>query len=242
MGGEKFILVTGASSGIGRAIALRLAATHAVIFSGRNKTELAAVVASTSRPDRHREFVQDLSNAAAAGDGLRDWLATQKLQVESLVVCAGVFRVAALRAFDPSPARAMMEINFLSPAEICRTLVLRNVNGDSLKKIVFVSSVAAMRGVRGYSHYGASKAALDGFMRGLALELAPRVRVNSVLPGAVETAKSDPMLLAESQASHPLGLGQPADVAGVVEFLLSDAARWITGQQLVVDGGWSCKA
>ena len=174
--------------------------------------------------------------------GLRAWLAAEQTNVESLVACAGVFRAAALRLFEPTAARAIMEVNFFSVAEFCRVLALRNANDEALKNVVFISSVSAMRGVRGYSHYSASKAAVDGFMRGLAVELAPRVRVNSVLPGAVETLKSDPVLLAESKASHPLGLGQPRDVARVVEFLLSDAARWMTGQQIVVDGGWSCKA
>ena len=242
MGTDKYTLVMGASSGIGRAIALRLAAARPVVFSGRNRAELEAALAATTVPGNHRIFVQDLSDATTAGDGLRAWLAAGKTPVESLVACAGVFRAAALKAFDPATARAMMEVNFFSAAEFCRVLALRNVNGETLRNIVFVSSVSATRGVRGYSHYGASKAALDGFMRGLAVELAPRVRVNSVLPGAVETAKSDPMLLTESKSSHPLGLGRPGDVAGVVEFLLSDAARWITGQQVVVDGGWSCKA
>lgn len=238
----KFVLVTGASSGIGRSIALRLSRSRPVIFSGRNRDELEAAVASTPRPDDHRAFVQDLSNAASAGAGLREWLALQNLRVEALIVCAGVFHAGALRTLDPSASRTMMEVNFFSPAEMCRVLSMGNVNGDCLQNVVFISSVASIRGVRGFSYYGASKAALDGFMRGLALEMSPRIRANSILPGAVETVDADRRMLAESKASHPLGIGLPDDVAGVVEFLLSDAARWMTGQQIVLDGGWSCKA
>jgi NAD(P)-dependent dehydrogenase (short-subunit alcohol dehydrogenase family) len=135
----------------------------------------------------------------------------------------------------------MLKINFVAPAEICRQLLLKAINGNALHDIVFISSVSALRGVRGFSYYSASKAALDAFMRSLAMEYAPRVKVNSVLPGAIKTEMAEPSMLAESALTHPLGLGHPSDIADAVEFLLSAKARWITGQQLVVDGGWSCR-
>ena len=94
------------------------------------------------------------------------------------------------------------------------------------------------------STYGASKAALDGLMRSLAVELAPKVRVNSVLPGAVITEMTKSIFENEEvsqrmSAQYPLGIGLPNDIAEAVSFLVSDHARWITGQQLTVDGGRS---
>jgi NAD(P)-dependent dehydrogenase (short-subunit alcohol dehydrogenase family) len=111
-----------------------------------------------------------------------------------------------------------------------------------LRNIVFVSSTASKFGAKGFSLYCASKGALDSLMRALAVELAPGIRVNSVLPGGVRTEMTesmfnDPQLADRLSVNYPLGLGQPSDIALAIEFLLSDKARWITGQQLVVDGG-----
>jgi NAD(P)-dependent dehydrogenase (short-subunit alcohol dehydrogenase family) len=97
-------------------------------------------------------------------------------------------------------------------------------------------------GVRGHSLYCASKAALDGLMRALAVELAPETRVNSILPGALDTsmsasALSDPQVAASLKANYPLGIGKPEDIANAVQFLMSDEARWLTGQEIVIDGG-----
>jgi NAD(P)-dependent dehydrogenase (short-subunit alcohol dehydrogenase family) len=125
---------------------------------------------------------------------------------------------------------------------ILRLLIRRKLNGKHLRRVVFISSTASRFGARGFGLYCASKGALDAFMRAMAVELAPDVRVNSVLPGTVKTAMTeamlqDPELLARMQSEYPLGLGEPDDIGDAVEYLLSDKARWITGQQLVVDGG-----
>jgi len=121
-------------------------------------------------------------------------------------------------------------------------LVKKNVNQRQLRSIVFVSSTASMFGAKGFNLYCASKGALDSLMRALAVELAPEIRVNSVLPGGVRTAMTqsmfeDPQLAERLESQYPLGAGRASDVAAAVRFLLSDEARWITGQQLVVDGG-----
>ncbi len=138
----------------------------------------------------------------------------------------------------------LMNVNFLSAVEISRLLVTRKVNQKHLRRMVFVSSTASRFGARGFQMYCATKAALDGFMRAVATELAPDVRVNSVLPGAVETPMTqgllgDPAVRERLAASYPLGIGQPGDIAGVIEFLLSENANWLTGQEIVVDGGRS---
>lgn len=111
-----------------------------------------------------------------------------------------------------------------------------------MKSIVFISSNISNRGAAAFSIYGSSKAALDGLMRNLSIELAPNVRVNSVLPGGMATEMTKEMyedenLKKQFEQNYPLGIGTPAEIAPAVEFLISDNARWITGQQITVDGG-----
>ena len=139
-------------------------------------------------------------------------------------------------------AMNMMNVNFFAAVEISRVLVSQRCNGQSLSNLVFVSSIASQFGSKGHSLYSASKGALDALMRSLAIELAPRVRVNSVLPGAISTPMTASTFANQELADrlkqqYPLGLGTADDVAALIEFLISDAARWITGQQFVVDGG-----
>lgn len=118
----------------------------------------------------------------------------------------------------------------------------RKLNGDTLKSVVLISSNISNFGAKAFGVYGASKGAMDALMRSLAVELAPKVRLNSVLPGGVRTTMTEHMyqdeeLVKRMAATYPLGLGEANDIYEVVNFLLSDKARWITGQQCTVDGG-----
>ena len=120
--------------------------------------------------------------------------------------------------------------------------MMRKVNKYTLRSVVLISSNISNFGAVAHSVYGASKGAVDAMMRSLAVELAPRVRINSVLPGAVHTAMTEHIyenkdLIHRMEAAYPLGLGTTSYIADAVEFLLSDKAGWITGQQLTVDGG-----
>jgi NAD(P)-dependent dehydrogenase (short-subunit alcohol dehydrogenase family) len=132
----------------------------------------------------------------------------------------------------------------LAAMEITRVLMRKNVNHKSLESIVFISSIASQFGAKGFTAYCASKAGLDGLMKALAVELGPEVRVNSVLPGGVRTPMTDAMFDDPATAErltrdYPLGIGLPSDISDAVAFLMSAQARWITGHQLVVDGGRS---
>ncbi len=173
---------------------------------------------------------------------LTDFIERRGLAVDGFVHSAGTLKVLPLRLHERGAAREIIDVNFVSAAEILRLLVRKKRSGGHLRGVVFISSTASQFGARGFGLYSASKGALDAFMRAMAVELAPDVRVNSVLPGAVRTAMTGPMLadselLDRIQRDHPLGIGEPSDIAAAVEFLLSDKARWITGHQLVVDGG-----
>ena len=134
----------------------------------------------------------------------------------------------------------LFNVNLFSAMEIIRPLTQKKVNQGALRSITFISSIATRVGASGYSVYAASKGAVNAMSISLAVELAPTVRVNAVLPGIVETQMTKEYFTnPDFVAFYPLGLGYPEDMADAVEFLSSDRARWITGQELVVDGGRS---
>lgn len=235
MAGSPLTMVTGATSGIGRAIAENLSKSRDVLWSGRRPDVLVKAAGPCGK-----SLVLELNKPEGIEGAVRNWRQMEAAPVEALVYCAGVFHAGPLRTFSPTVTADLMRINFLSAAELCRLLAKRDINGSALKSVVLISSVSAIRGVKGYALYAATKGAMEAFARSLAVELAPTVRINLVCPGAIETERSDPSALEVAKANHPLGIGQPADVVAAVSFLLSDGARWITGQRLVVDGGWTC--
>ena len=137
-----------------------------------------------------------------------------------------------------------MKVNFNSAIEITSTLLKKKINKGYLKNIIFISSIWSKYGAKGYTLYCASKAALDSAMRALSIELAPDIRVNSVLLGAVDTPMSqhsfsDNEILRNINKLYPLGSGKPEDAASMIKFLLASESRWMTGQQIVLDGGRS---
>jgi NAD(P)-dependent dehydrogenase (short-subunit alcohol dehydrogenase family) len=242
MDSQTVTLITGASSGVGRQIAVHLSQTRRLVLHGRDEPRLLETRALCERPGEHVLWNIDLADGAKLDASLAELVESQQLAVEAFVHCAGMLSIQPLRLVELGAARRLMDVNFMSAVEILRLLTRKKLNAKHLRGVVFISSTASRFGARGFGVYSASKGALDAFMRAMAVELAPDVRVNSVLPGAVTTRMteamlSDPQLSARMAAEYPLGIGRPEDVACAVEYLLSDRARWITGQELVVDGG-----
>jgi NAD(P)-dependent dehydrogenase (short-subunit alcohol dehydrogenase family) len=235
-------LITGASSGIGRQIAARLSQSRRLILHGRDSERLAETRALCHRPDEHLCWNLDLSQVDAIDASLTQLIEEHRVAVVDFVHCAGMLAIRPLRLSEHVMAQETMNVNFMSAVIILRSLIRRKLNGKHLGRVVFISSTASQFGARGFGLYCASKGALDAFMRAMAVELAPDVRINSILPGTVKTAMTkamleDPDLQARMKDEYPLGLGEPENIADAVEYLLSDKARWITGQQMVVDGG-----
>ncbi|HZR21631.1 MAG TPA: SDR family oxidoreductase [Verrucomicrobiae bacterium] len=242
MDAKQYILITGSSSGIGRETAIRLSSSYPLILNGREATRLEGTLRQCQNPERHVLWKCDLREVDQIEGSLRQILADKSAGVEGFVHCAGTLKILPLRSVERMDVRETMNVNFHSAVEVIRLLVRKKLNQNYLRGIVFISSIASLKGARGFSVYCASKGALDAFMRALAVELAPEVRVNSVLPGAIRTGMtenmlSDPDLSKRLESAYPLGMGHPGDIASAVEFLLSQSARWITGQQMVVDGG-----
>lgn len=235
-----YILITGASSGVGRELAVSLSETHNVILNGRNEERLQETKQMCAQDVL--VWLYDLSDVQNLESALAGFMKEHEVSVSAFVHCAGLMKMVPIRAVSLQALNSTYSVNVFAPALITKVLASRKNNGRCLKSVVFISSNISNRGAVAFSAYGSSKAALDGLMRNLAVELAPNVRVNSVLPGGMITEMTkeifaDEAKKAEFEKTYPLGIGTPSDIAPIVSFLLSDASRWITGQQFTVDGG-----
>ena len=236
----EYILLTGASSGVGRELAIYLSKKYYLILNGRNKERL---LETKNRCDNDALiWPYDLTNTEELELELSGWIKNNGIAIKSVVYCAGLMKMVPLRSVDVKALRDTFATNVFAPELITKVLTARKVNAKNLKSIVFISSNISNRGAAAFSVYGSSKAGLDGLMRNLAVELAPSVRVNSVLPGGMITEMTkdlfaDENVKKEFERNYPLGIGTPAEIAPMVEFLISDNSRWITGQQFTVDGG-----
>jgi 3-oxoacyl-[acyl-carrier protein] reductase len=241
------VLVTGASSGIGRATALDLAARgHRVAAAGRDVARLEAVLAQLPGQG-HGSYAADLADADACSS-LVDRVVTAQGPLAGLAHCAGVQAVQPVRASSADLVDQVLTVNVRSALQLTRAFRRRSCRVDGAS-VVFVSSVLGLVGQPGAAAYSASKGALVSLTKSTALELAREgIRVNCVCPGTVVTPMLDelrrsigPDGLQRVVDAHPLGLGRADDVAAAIRFLLSDDARWITGSALVVDGGYTAR-
>lgn len=243
----RFHLVTGASSGIGQATCRVLAACGArVLAVARSEERLRGVVAELPGGGHAYECC-DLGQDADLAAAVRGWAAKHG-KLNGLVHAAGIQYMAPLKAFEAGAFDAMWKVNVRAAIELVQGFRHSSVHGGR-GSVVFISSVAGLAGQTVLSGYSGTKGALVAIARSLAVELAREgIRVNCVAPGLVRTPMADQMrkMLGESRMAaletlHPLGLGEPGDVAQAAAFLLSDAARWITGTTLVVDGGFTAQ-
>jgi NAD(P)-dependent dehydrogenase (short-subunit alcohol dehydrogenase family) len=241
----KTLLVTGASSGIGRAVSVALAQCGArVVLSARSEERLT----ETSRLLRGQGHVIHplaITNADAVSESIRSL-------AQAVGPLDGIFHGAGAGAVRPIRLTKQVNIDEVFAATVNGAIGIgkaassKQVMNPQGASVLLMSSVAGQRGQPGMSVYSASKGAIDSLVRGLACELAPlAIRVNSLAAGAVETEMHERLtkvLPAESledyRRRHPLGFGRPEDVANVAVFLLSDAARWITGATWTIDGGY----
>lgn len=231
-------MVTGAGGGIGRAIATRLAEDGFTLFlcdvDPESLETTAAIAGAFGGKSKTRVF--DLLDEGAAKDAV---LEPQRLDV--LVNNAGVFDLRSMSDLSAQDFHRSFDVNALAGFYLARAAIQRMQDGGG--HIVNIASRAYLGSV-GFLHYVASKAAVVGMTRALALELAPRnILVNAVAPGVIDTAMLDAWG-ADSRArlvdQQPLGRnGTPEDVAHAVSFLVSDRNRFVTGQTLLVDGGQS---
>lgn len=237
----KYTLITGATSGIGEALAIELSKSRNLLLIGRNQQKIDAVLQMCSSEKSHKFICCDLNKEKQdIFLLLNEFLQKEGIEVDSFIHSAGVTRILPIRNFSIDIVDEIFNVNFFSAVEILRVLLKKNNHG-SLKNVVMISSLWSIRGESGNSVYAASKGAINSLVYSLAKELAPKVNVNAILPGAVRTSMTEKLLDSEvglkQLKDYPLGFGTPADVVNVVKFLLSDESAWITGQTINVDGG-----
>ena len=232
---KNYILITGASSGVGRETAIRLSRKNNLVLNGRNQERLLETKSLCSSENEIVIWQRDLSNVDDLENDLPTMLKTNDLIIESFVHCAGILHMLPVRSVSKDILLETYSLHVFAPELITKVLSSRKYNQNALKSVVFISSNISERGASAFSVYGSSKSAMDGLARNLAIELAPKVRVNSILPGGMPTRMTEELL--KNDSNYPLGLGKPSYIAPMVEFLLSDDAQWITGQQITIDGG-----
>ena len=243
----RWIVVSGASSGIGRAISLQLVAQGArVVLMGRNLERLNETAQLSGAADQTHVCALDLADLQGIAPALKGLVQTTG-RLYGLCHSAGLSQTLPLVATRPDRVRALMEINFQAGLELARALTDRAVLAEQGGSVLWISSVYAHVGAPGQIAYCATKGAIGAATRAMALELAPRrVRVNCVSPGMVKTemtSATGSRMTAEQwakiEALHPLGIGSVQDVARAASFLLDPLNAWITGADWVVDGGYS---
>ena len=234
---NKRILVTGASSGIGRATAIALSKQGAqVVLVGRNQERLEQTMLSLEG-NAHSSIVTDLTNYAKYEQIFME--ACKEGKLEGLVHCAGIVDVIPAKVVSYEKMLNLFQINFFSFMQLVMYFTKRRFsNGGS---IVAVSALSAHQGRKGMSVYSASKGAIEAAVRSLAIELIDKgFRVNTVVPGPVATPmalNSEKSFGFDIQENQSLGIALPEDIANTIMYLLSDVSRFVTGRNCYVDGG-----
>lgn len=228
------VVVVGATGGIGEALARRLRARGAEpVLVGRDPARLAALAAGLDAAWHQA----DVTDAAA----LRAAIGAAGAPLAGLAFCVGSIVLKPVARLAEADFLDAFRLNALAPALAVQAALPALVAGRG--SVVLFSSVAARRGFANHAAIGAAKAAVEGLAVSLAAELAPQIRVNVIAPSLTRTAMAAPLTRSPQMAEaiarqHPIPrLGEPEDAAALADFLLSDAAGWITGQVIGVDGG-----
>jgi NAD(P)-dependent dehydrogenase (short-subunit alcohol dehydrogenase family) len=240
------ILVTGATSGIGEACCITCSESGAnMILLGRNETKLNQIL-NKLKPADHTVLSYDLVNSDGLEEALQEVLGKYG-EIHGFIHSAGIDITRTLNSLQRTDYLTIFNVNVISGFEIARVLSKKRYNKTGASYI-FISSVMATSGEVAKVAYSASKGALLSGCRSMALELAPKkIRVNCISPAIVRTELLNKLFSelpegAETkiESKHPLGFGTPNDIANACVYLLSDEAKWITGSNLVIDGGYSC--
>jgi NAD(P)-dependent dehydrogenase (short-subunit alcohol dehydrogenase family) len=244
----RWVVVTGASSGLGRAVALELARHDArVVLVGRDAARLAETASQLGGAE-HRIVELDLvEHDRITPEILR--LRAEIGPLYGLCHAAGVVATRPLQSNTVDVMRTQLDVNLLAGLELARAVCRRDVMAPEGGSLLFFSSVYGHVGMPGQIGYCATKGAVASAVRAMAIELARRkIRVNSISPGLVFTEMTrqslgvlSPEHVEKLEAAHPLGTGQPEDVARPAVFLLAPGTRWITGADLAVDGGFTAQ-
>lgn len=238
---NKRILITGASSGIGKSTAILFSDLGAeLIITGRNKDNLSDTYNHLNKSKNHKMILADLSSITSIKE-----LINEILPIDGFVHCCGKVMPVPVKFIKEEHLYDVMSVNFFSAVNVVSELLKQkkiNNNGS----IAFISSISTSYAYFGGASYISSKSALEGYSKTLALELIPKkIRVNVLQPALVKTAIFDSTLEAAVDdvemkkliSKYPFGIGEPEDVAQALAYFISDASKWVTGSTLKMDGG-----
>ena len=239
----KTILITGASSGIGQATAIESSKLGAnLIITGRNESRLNETL-SQLKPGNHVAISSDLCNA----DDLKE-LTTQLPSLDGVVLCAGINETIPVQFCSPKKFQKIFETNFFSTVELVR-LIIKTKKVNNGGSVVAISSAGGNFAINfGNGIYGSSKSALSTWCKFLAQELAlKKIRVNAICPGMVKTPLIESGAISAEQLEqdmikYPLKrFGEPSEIAWACIYFLSDASKWVTGTDFLIDGGYDLR-
>ncbi len=244
---EKTILITGASSGIGRSCAIECSRAGATVLAfGRNEDRLQETLDKLHT--RGRYFSVDLNDTETVDQTMKS-LEEEGTTIDGVIFSAGISTTLPLRMITPDKIQPIFDTNVSSAIYLAKWVTRKKFVPKNGSSLVFLSSVMGSVGESGKTIYSLSKGAILAASRSMAVELASKkIRVNCISPGVVETPMSDGAVYSRNEEArkkiedlHPLGLGDPEDVANAAIYLLCDVAKWVTGTNLFVDGGYTAK-
>jgi NAD(P)-dependent dehydrogenase (short-subunit alcohol dehydrogenase family) len=244
---EKIVLITGASSGIGRQCAISCSQMGAkTILIARNEERLKETL-SQLEGDNHLMYSLDITKFDKIESIIKNSI-SKIGKIDGFIHSAGIERTLPLGMMKPELYQEIFNVNVIAGFELTK-IISKKMYREKRASFVFISSIMSVLGQSGKVGYCSSKSAIVGGVNALALELASKkIRVNSISPAVIKTSMSqklyDSLSLEEQKiitGMHPLGLGKPEDVANACIYLLSDATRWVTGTNLIVDGGYSAR-
>ena len=234
---DRNVLVVGASSGIGKSIAINLAKDHKVIAVARREDKLNALEEHGIQP-----VVFDVSHTAKIDKFVKN-LVSNTGKLSALIYCAGVQDIKPLRVLKVEEAKMMFDVNFFGGLFFAKAFASKLTCTKENASIVFISSIAGQKPEAGILNYSASKAAIDNLTKGLAKEIAP-IRVNAIAPGFLKTEMTEKFnyiytdeFVSNIEKQYPLGLGSTEDITNMARFLISEQASYVTGNIIRVDGG-----
>jgi len=242
---NKWIVVTGASSGIGFATAkILLNNDYKVVLSSRNSHDLEEQFMSFNKDDYaiipfDFSVIKDIKK-------YKEIVFSKVGKISGLVHCAGKTDILPLELYTYEKILGLFSTNTFSAFELIKQFVNDGFEEHG-SSIVLVSSYTTREGSLGQSIYAATKGAIEGYLKSAAIELLKKnIRINVIVPGLVKSRMTEKYLnkldenkLKKVEEKYPLGIGSPENVAGLIEFLISEKSSWMTGQQIIIDGGRS---
>ena len=244
----KNILITGAASGIGRQCSIDFSKAGAnVILLDINEEQLDITKSMCSPAVKSYSHKCNIVDVAGTEDVVKVAV-TESGPIDGMLYCAGIERTLPYNHLTDKDYQQIYSVNVIGATNLLKVLTKKNIRAENAK-YVLIASITALVGRPGVAAYAASKGAIVSLVKTLALEMATKgLNINCISPGTILTPLMEKMMeslteeqQAERKSGFPLGLGRPSDIANAAMFLLSDAARWITGQNIVVDGGYTSR-